>query len=96
MLDKIFQEMVLRDCNKKINELNEIGEYLSQYSRANMYIISNEYKETITNQLSEFQDQHPLLFFKVEDNHDGTFSLLLFNHGVLQREQVIAEMKKND
>ena len=46
-MKKMFGEMMLKDCNNKIDEFNEVCNYISQYSQANVFLIPAKYIEKI-------------------------------------------------
>ena len=90
-----FHEMILRDCNNKIKKLNEIQEYLTQYSMAITFLIPEKYKETIINELDTLIETHNTpIIYKIEPTTEGNFILNLFNYGVMQRERLLDEMEK--
>ena len=97
-MKKKYMKMVLHDCNNKITEFNEICNYISQYSQANMFLIPAKYQETIINELNTLNEKHhiPLVYETSETGDPDTIYLTIFNFGVIHRENVLKELKKND
>ena len=94
-LDERIKEMMLNDCNNKIRTVNEINEYLTQYAIATSYIIPKKYQETITNELDNLIDTcHTPIVYKINPADDEHIGLTLFNFGVMQRENILKELKK--
>ena len=84
--------MLLKECNRKVTEFNEICNYLSQYSQANTFLIPKKYQETITNELNQLEI--PLVFDIKETDNPDLIILTLFNYGAVQRENILKELKK--
>lgn len=85
--------MILKDCNRKIDEFNEVCNYISQFSQANLFLIPAKYIERITNELDEL----PYIIYETEDSNDPEIKTLsLINFGVIQRENVLKELKKDE
>lgn len=85
--------MILKDCNKKINEFNEVCNYISQFSQANVFLIPAKYIERITNEL----DPLPYIIYEIGDSNDPKMKTLnLINFGVIQRENILEELKKDE
>lgn len=94
-LDKRLQEMMLNDCNNKIRTFNEISEYLTQYSTATSYIIPKKYQETVTHELDNLINTHRTpIVYEINPADDEHIGLTLFNFGVMQRENLLKELKK--
>ena len=92
-MKKMFSEMILKDCNKKIDEFNEVCNYISQFSQANVFLIPAKYIETITNEL----DPLPHIIYELGESNDPEMKTLnLINFGVIQRENILEELKKDD
>lgn len=92
-MKKLFNEMMLKDCNRKIDEFNEVCNYISQFSQANVFLIPAKYIETITNELNEM----PNVIYETGNSNDPEMKTLnLINFGVIQRENIITEMKKDE
>ena len=92
-LPKLFTEMILKDANNKITQINEISNYLTQYSQANTFLIPKKYKETITNELTNLTT--PIVYdIKVAD--ENMIIITLLNFGAVQRENLLQEMKKHE
>ena len=92
-MKKMFGEMMLKDCNNKIDEFNEVCNYISQYSQANVFLIPAKYIERITNELDEL----PYIIYETGDSNDPEMKTLsLINFGVIQRENVLKELKKDE
>ena len=94
-LDKQLKRMVLNDCNNKIIEFNEICNYISQYSNANVFLIPSKYEETITNELKDMiETHHAPITYEIREAENDMITLTLFNFGVMQREQFIDGLMK--
>ena len=95
-IDKKIQEMILQDCNNKINTFNEISNYLTQYSTTTVYIIPKKYEKTVTNELDNIiNTSHPPIIYEVKPaDNDTDIMLMLYNFGVIQRENIISELKR--
>lgn len=95
-IEKRLKEMLLKGCNNQIHDFNEICNWLSQYSQANVFLIPIKYQETITNELNTLIEQnHIPIIYEFQDAPDPNIVMLtLFNFGVMQRESIINEMKK--
>ena len=92
-MKKMFSEMILKDCNRKIDEFNEVCYYISQFSQANVFLIPAKYIERITNELDEL----PYIIYETGDSNDPEMKTLsLINFGVIQRENVLKELKKDE
>lgn len=92
-MKKMFGEMILKDCNNKITEFNNVCNYIQQYSQATVFLIPTKYIETITNEL----DPLPHIIYELRDSNDPEVkTLTLFNFGVMQRENILEELKKDD
>jgi len=96
-LDKRFKEMLLNDCNNKISSINEINTYLTQYAIATVHVIPKKYEKTVTNELDNLINTHrtPIVYeIQPSDDNDENILLTLFNFGVMQRENLLKELKK--
>lgn len=92
-MKKMFTEMMLRDCNNKIDKFNEVCNYIQQYSQATVFLIPKKYLKTITNELNEL----PYVIYEIGDSNDPeTKTLNLINFGAIQRENILTELKKDD
>ncbi len=94
--ERIKEMMMLKDCNNKINNFNEISNYLTHYSTATVYIIPKKYKKTIINELDQFINTYgiPTTYEINLADDDENITLTLFNFGVMQREHILKELKK--
>ena len=95
-INKFIKRMMLTDCNNKIREFNEICNWITQYSNANMFLIPVKYKETIENELKDLisKNHMPLIYDFNETEDKDMVTLTLFNFGVIHRENVLKEMEK--
>ena len=94
-LDKHLKKILFQDCKNKVQNFNEICNYITQYSQANIFIIPEKYKETIENELKNLQHHTPILYeFRESEDIEDTITLTLFNIGVMQRENLLKETKK--
>lgn len=92
-MKKKFSEMMLKVCNRKIDEFNEVCNYLSQFSQANVFLIPAKYIERITNELNAL----PYIIYEIGVSTDPEIKTLrLINFGVIQRENILEEMKKDE
>lgn len=92
-MKKIFSEMILKDCNNKIEKFNEVCNYISQFSQANVFLIPKKYRKQITNELDEL----PYIIYETGNSNDPEMkTITLINFGVIQRENILKEMKKDD
>ena len=94
MEDKMLKIM-LKDCNRKVNEFNEICNYLSQYSLANCFIIPKKYEKTIIAELEDLIKKTPVpLLYETQEAGNDNITLTIFNYGVMQRENILKDMGK--
>ena len=95
-LNKRLQEMMLNDCNNKIDNFNEISNYLTQYSTATVYLIPKKYLKTVTNELDNLINTYhtPVVYEVNPADDDDYITLTLFNFGVMQRENLLKELKE--
>ena len=93
---KKMNEMMLHEYNRKIDDFNEISEYLTQYSHAVSYVIPLKYKQTIINYLDSMKEEQSLLY-EIEENKElGLITFLIYNFGVMYRENLLKEMKRKE
>ena len=92
-IKKEMIKVMLEGCNRKINEFNEISEYLSQYSQAVSYIIPLKYQETVTNCLEEMKKEQSIIYQIEENPQYNVMNLLIFNFGVMERENLLTDLK---
>ena len=94
-IDKFIKRMMLTDCNNKIREFNEICNWITEYSNANIFLIPSKYKETIENELKDLINKNHALIYNFQETEDkDMLTLTLFNFGVIHRENVLKEMEK--
>ena len=95
-IEKRLKRMLFQDCKNKVTEFNEICNYVTQYSQANVFIIPIKYQETIKNELDNLiSNAHtPILYEFNESDVENTVTLTLFNLGVMQREHLLNEIEK--
>lgn len=96
-LDEKLKRMLFQDCKNKVQDFNEICNYISQYSQANIFIIPRKYYKTIQNELDDLINKNhlPILYeFRDADDDENSVILTLYNFGVMQREQLIKELGK--
>ena len=83
-------KIILQDLQEKIGEINNITEYLNEYSQVNTYMINKKYKETINNNLEKLNIAYTIQDIPLTEN----ILITIVNLPVIQRENIINNIQK--